>query len=195
MTMMDLSNGPLRDWLRVQTRARHDRVDAVFSGLCEGGLRGRARFLTAQAIAAPGLAAAVHAQKSLPFAADFDPTPAAGLLAADLSDLGHAAPAPARPTGVDTRDAAIGAAYTLAGSRLGARVLDREWRASAPHPFASRYLSADRLFGDWRGFCANLASIGEDAADASAILAGALAAFDHFETAAQAALEFLPVDD
>ena len=85
MTVVELSNGPLRDWLRVETRPVHDRVDAVFSRLSEGGLRGKGRFLTAQALAAPGVAAAVHVRKSLPFAADFDPAPAARLLAADLA--------------------------------------------------------------------------------------------------------------
>ena len=179
MIDLELSDASLRDWLKKETRDAHDRTDAAFGALLGKGERGFAQFLTAHAIAAPAIARAIRGQQSLPFAADFSPAIVTALLKRDLDAL--KAPYPDHhPTATfETREECAGAAYTLAGSRLGAKAIRRQWGAE----FKSAYLDQDNLFGDWPRFCSMLNTLGDHAHERDLILAGARAAFAQFEAA------------
>ena len=195
MSVAELHSPTLREWLRTQTRDRHKQVDAVFSALFSGGYRGYARFLTAHAIAGPALASTIHAHSDLPFATQFAPEPLSAFLKRDLEALGFPLPAPATAPAPLSRDAALGAAYTLAGSRLGAKFMDRQWRNSKTDTFESTYLSAEALFGDWQAFCVYLSGISPHQTDFNTVRKGALTAFDCFDAAATLATETIACHD
>lgn len=162
----------------------------MFSDLLnDASAEGFKRFLTAHALAAPAIASRIHRQSDLPFSASFNPAPVTALLKRDLKDLGASMPTPALVEGIERPAECIGAAYTLAGSRLGAKVLAKQWRAApSGERFSSAYLDQEGLFGDWREFCACLEKLDTRSLDRENILNGATAAFRHFQTAfAQAA--------
>ncbi len=184
MIDLELSNAPLRDWLKQETREAHDRTDAAFGALMERGERGFAQFLTAHAMAAPGLAQRIRNQPSLPFAADFSPAVVTALLKRDLDALNAPFPGRFPLAGFETAEECAGAAYTLAGSRLGAKAIRRQWGAA----FRSAYLDHESLFGDWRRFCGLLNTLGETSHNRDKILSGALAAFARFEAACRRAV-------
>ncbi len=189
MIDLELSITSLRDWLRQETRASHERTDEMFSRLRTVGAAGVKHFLTAHALAAPAIASRIHRKRDLPFATDFDPAPLTALLRRDLETLGAALPPPAPIDGLASPAECAGAAYTLAGSRLGAKVLANQWSSSPPATgFSSAYLNQENLFGGWREFCGHLNSLDDLEAERRLVLNGALAAFEHFQTAfAQAA--------
>ncbi|WP_375203860.1 biliverdin-producing heme oxygenase [Hyphococcus sp.] len=188
MIDVELSDASLRDWLRSKTRTAHDRADATFGALLQEGAQGYATLLAAHALSAPALCFRIRMQPTLPFAPDFSPALVTALLNRDLQALGLKTPTPHPPDGFLTAAECAGAAYTLAGSRLGAKVIARQWRDEWPdNRFSSAYLNHDNLFGDWRTFCGRLNALADGALDRDLILKGALEAFALFETACTAA--------
>jgi heme oxygenase (biliverdin-IX-beta and delta-forming) len=189
MIDVELDHAPLREWLRSKTQKAHDRADVAFGALLQEGAPGLQKLLTAHALAAPALCSQIRMQPSLPFAGDFNPTEVNALLALDLERLGATAPTPGLIEGFTTAAECAGAAYTLAGSRLGSKMIARQWRAKFPDSgFSSFYLDHENLFGDWRTFCSGLNGLEEISLNRNLILNGALAAFALFETACDAAI-------
>lgn len=103
----------------------------------------------------------------------------AGLLAADLADLGAAPPAPP-PAPLAADPAAVaGALYVIEGSRLGGRFLARQVGKELPR----RYLDPDQRPPSWPGLLAMFERYLYDPATFAAATGAALAVFDRFETA------------
>ena len=189
MIDVELDHAPLREWLRSKTQKAHDRADVAFGALLQEGLQGLQKLLTAHALAAPALCLRIRMQPSLPFGNDFDPAQVTSLLACDLERLGATPPAPVLTEGFTTAAECAGAAYTLAGSRLGSKMIARQWRARFPDSgFSSAYLDHENLFGDWRTFCSCLNGLEEISLNRNLILNGALAAFALFEAACDTAV-------
>ncbi|MBB4657693.1 biliverdin-producing heme oxygenase [Parvularcula dongshanensis] len=161
----------LRFELRTDTREAHETVDAVFDRFELGDPQGYAAFLRAH-----------HAAlTSLPL----DPPPYGlppirllPLLEADLAALGDLPPA--RPLLALPGEAErLGAYYVVAGSRLGGRVLERQWReAGGRGPGA--YLSDRETDACWRAL---LDLLKDRSFPKEKVEAGARAAFDQFRAA------------
>ncbi|EFH12922.1 biliverdin-producing heme oxygenase [Teichococcus cervicalis] len=171
----------LRWQLRAATQSLHAEVDRVAGRYILTDRAGYRDFLLFHARAMPGLeqgcAAALGAE--WPGWAARHRSPA---LAADLALLGSAMPAalPAPPLG---REAALGAAYVLEGSRLGNAMLLRQVLAGgdAVSQRATAYLS-HRPEGEatgWPGFLARLEAALPDPALWPAAAEGACLAFHH----------------
>lgn len=126
--------------LRTLTQPLHDRIDAAFGAFRVDEAAGYRRFLLAHALALPAVEAALAGMPGLPAW-----RPRGALLAADLADLGEAAP-PTLPFALGSKAAAWGALYVSEGSRLGGAMLARAVAAGLP----SRYLAAAHLPGEWR---------------------------------------------
>ena len=111
----------------------------------------------------------------------------AGLLEADLADLGVARPEPVEAPRFDTPAALLGGLYVLEGSRLGGAVLRRR----LPPGAVSRFLGAAAPDGAWTRLLALL----EDKLDRGDELAAAVevarAVFRCFERAGSRDLETL----
>ena len=166
---------PLRKTLRDGTRAAHDRVDAVFDRFALTEREGYGAFLSAHH-------AALTALPLEPAPYGLPPIALAPLLAADLRALG-AVPVSGEPLALRGEDERLGAYYVVAGSRLGARVLEARW-AEATDPVvrrAGRYLSDRTMAAGWTALGTVLSD--EAALDGDRVLAGALAAFGVFERA------------
>ena len=111
--------------------------------------------------------------------ADWRPTRIGPLISEDLSDLDLAKPA-VEPLGLSKDTAcAVGVAYVLEGSALGARVIGKmaaELGFDARH--GARHLAGqERGLTNWRAFIALIEE--QDAIDREAAAAAASATFDH----------------
>lgn len=141
---MDLSEAgteiSLRDRLRRETSAAHERVDSLFGSADFGGEGSYGRFLLAQAVA----------WESLRPLLDNGSITRADALRADLAALDLDVPPPLP----ETLPAAlsIGHLYVLEGSRLGSAVLLQDLAAASPSLArrASAYLSESTRIDAWK---------------------------------------------
>lgn len=161
----------LRAALRARTSHQHERLDRAvglfdtreqYAAFLEGSFRFRAA-----------------AERALDRRRGWEVERLSELIDADLADLGRAPGAPARFPNVPDSDAfALGIAYVLEGSALGARLLAR--RAAAlgfDGAHGARHLA--RQTGDkarWQRFLGVLDAVGP--ADREQVIAGAASAFD-----------------
>ena len=167
----------LRAFLRDETRALHDRVDAAFGAHDLADARGYGAFLRAHHAALSGL------PPLRPLGLPAVDQRAA--LEADLAALRVPLPPPCPRLALRGEEEALGAYYVLVGSRLGARLLAERLAATkAPHARANRYLTDRGAEAAWRQLRVVLSA--PDPFDRAAVLHGARAAFAHFEAAAQA---------
>ena len=165
--------------LREQTAAAHSRVDARFSRLDLTRGDGLARFLGASRVALGALEPVLAAAPGLP------PLPSRlALIDADLAAL--AAPAPSgHPAAPPAPGDPLGAAYVVAGSALGARVLRRRWARSDDQAVrkAGRFLTFTGLDGYWDAVQAALRGVPQEAGRIAGLVRGADWAFAVYETA------------
>ena len=170
---MNKEEGSLRDRLRRETAAAHERVDALF-GSCDFATReGYGAFLSAQATA----------WETLRPMLDSGSTARADALREDLETLDLAVPAPldvALPA-----SATIGHRYVLEGSRLGSTVLMRELIAKAPAlaEDAGAYLRESQKIDGWKLVSTGLQNDRDGCDNESAIIDDALFVFGLFEEA------------
>lgn len=140
---MDGAAPPAADFrlaLRAATRADHDRVDALVSGLDIGTAEGFARFARVHLACFSALRAAAVVE-------GLDAMIEA--LGADLATLAPGArPGPAALAPVDP----LAAAYMVEGSRMGTRLLRARWAASTDPAVraASRYFDLPAPPDAWR---------------------------------------------
>lgn len=135
---------PARHHLRLATRETHARTDAAFSTLDLAAREDYALFLSSHWLAYRALEPVFAAR--LPRAQR--PPAMATLLADDLDTLGAGLPVAAPPAfGGD----ALGAAYVVAGSHFGKRVLSRRHGRSADARVraGNRYLASPALAAYW----------------------------------------------
>ena len=129
----------LRARLRAATHDSHELLDSTLGRLDLAARDDYARFLTVQARARHG----VEAWLARYCPAEWLPPSQAPLLAADLSALGREAVLDDAP-GFDLADqgpvAWLGAAWVLAGSSLGNRMMERDLSARAPANWPMAYL-------------------------------------------------------
>lgn len=163
--------------LRDATGAAHEAVDAAFGAHDLASPAAYRRFLLAHGRALP---AAERVMEVLPFARTL-PTRAASL-AADLADMGVAAPDPLPFAPGDDAATLWGVLYVVEGSRLGGAMLARQ----VPPALPGRYLGAVHAPGQWRAIRGALdaAAAGEDAGWTARMIAGALATFALYAEAA-----------
>ena len=166
--------------LRVATRAAHDRVDALFSGLDLADPLDYRRFLTAQAAAFLPVEAALDASGVGELFPDWHERRRSDLLRADLDALGlDLPPLLAEPTFASPA-AVAGGAYVLEGSRLGGAVLAR----SVPDGLAHRFLASPLPNGQWRSFLTRLEQLLGSHVQRVQAVEGAGQIFDLFARAA-----------
>ncbi|MBR0652814.1 biliverdin-producing heme oxygenase [Roseomonas terrae] len=137
---------------------------------CRDGYRA---FLSLQAAAVIPLEAGLERagiERELP---DWPQRSRAAALLADLAAMGHT-PAPVAPVTVADGPEALGAAYVLEGSRLGAAVLLRQAGTGLP----DRFLRHGARSGLWPSFLARLRRTPE--AHGPAAIRGARLAFAQF---------------
>ena len=162
--------------LRARTSAAHELVDAAFGrfDLHEEDDYRRALQAHARALL-PSEAEAAQVWPALRSRAE--------ALATDLASLGSSEEF-ARPQHVVERPHAWGALYVVEGSRLGGRLLAQRVAPGLPHA----YLSAAHRPGEWRAIRAAIdsACAGQDAQWHDRLIAGALAVFERYVSAAQA---------
>lgn len=130
--------------LRERTGGQHQATEDAFAKYDLAIPAHYRAFLTAHAVALPGLELAITGRGWSGF------KPRLPLLADDLAAMGAWLPPPMIAS--DLGDAGVwGAQYVLEGSKLGGRMLAR----IVPDSLASSYLSpADSMSADWQDFCA-----------------------------------------
>ncbi len=180
----------LRQMLRHATDASHQRLhlDPAMRDLFAGNLdvAAYARLLRRSLALHEPIERALERHDSSPLFAwrlAWPPPRRAALLRADLVALGQAATAPALPVPrFDTAAAALGCAWVVEGSALGARLI---WRRLQDQPHlaaASGFFAADPdQPRRWAACCDALESGAADAAFRAEALAGAQATFAAFE--------------
>lgn len=176
----------LRNFLKRETQALHQRVDDAFSQFRLSDDAGLARFLAAQAGALRPLESALEAGpgggvgRILPDWPDRCRAHLLDRLEMEVPDL--------RAKPFRSVAQMLGAAYVLEGSRLGARVLLRrvERRDSPIVRLATTFLSHNVEGQRWASFLAALDAFACQECSPEA-LSGALAAFALFERSALAA--------
>jgi heme oxygenase (biliverdin-IX-beta and delta-forming) len=171
--------------LRVATRAAHDRVDALFSGLDLADPADYRRFLTAQAAAYLPVEEALEARGAGALFPDWQDRRRADRLRADIKTLGLPIPAPIAEPVFETPAEVAGAAYVLEGSRLGGAMLARSVPAGLPHSF----LVSPQRGSHWRDFLVQLERLLESPAQREAAVRGAAQTFDHFARAAHHSMD------
>jgi heme oxygenase (biliverdin-IX-beta and delta-forming) len=171
--------------LRAHTAPAHARVDKAFTRFDLARQESYVRFLQAHGCVLPLIEAALgHAgwgHAGLPRW-----RPRTGCLSRDLAAFDQDLPAPftvTMPSGTAER---FGLLYVIEGSRLGGRLLLHR----VDPGFSSHYLSAIHEPGEWRAFTKALDACakGEAADWLAGVIAGALEAFQLYESAAEAVL-------
>ncbi len=182
----------LHAFLKESSMARHQRTETTMGGI---GLANPVEYVSFLRVQATGVNALEEALSR--YKADFD---RAGIswasrsdaLESDLAAMGRRwdrMPAPDLPT----FDHALGAAYTLEGSRLGNAMLSRQMKVDHPDlaEKASAFLSFPTTPGFWREFMDKMNAEGADRARWPNILAGSLIAFDVFQHSAEQEIQHL----
>ncbi|MHA6718212.1 biliverdin-producing heme oxygenase [Sphingomonas sp. RS6] len=172
---------PTRRRLREATGAAHARVDAAFGGFDLGRRGGYVALLAAHDEALRPIEARLDASDTVPVIADWPARRRSAALAADLTELGHSAPAPAAapPTPFASVAAVAGTLYVLEGSRLGGRLLSRSVAPGMP----TRYLDAEQPSEKWRELLEKLDQLLYLPTQLDIAVDAALDAFDRFEAA------------
>lgn len=170
--MQDTSPPSVRHFLRERTRPAHERTDDAFTTLDLSERGDYGSFLASHYLA--------YSVLEPVFAADLPvearPPVMTGFLAEDLAILGVDMP-DAMAGGFDGD--ALGAAYVIAGSNFGKRVLLKRWsRSTDPAVLAAgRYLGSPALTEYWPV----LNGVIDGAEDCERLAAGADATFQLFE--------------
>ncbi len=140
-----------RHYLKAETRAEHEALDAHFAEVDLSSEAGLALFLRMQISA---LKTIEPLMQSATFAA---PPPQLHLAIADLAQLGHAAPDAVPFAGSNPHP--VGLIYVVAGSHFGARVLQKEWgkSTSARVQSAGSFLYSTDMKPYWAIFSETLA--------------------------------------
>lgn len=171
-----MESAGLRDSLRAATAALHEAVERRFERFDLGETADYAQFLALHAAAILPLERALEDAGIAGQLPDWPERRRSDALLQDLSALGARAPHPA-PATCQPGGEALGIAYVLEGSRLGAAVLFAQLPAGAP----SAFLSHGRGLRLWPGFLRRLADL--PLREAAAAERGACRAFDLFLTA------------
>lgn len=169
-----LATTSLRSYLRAETRAEHDRLDATnpAEGLADPALY--SRFLKAQLRARIGIEA--YARQHSP--QDLCPPPTADLLIEDLQQLGESWSRTAPPFELPRRADPVGLAWAIAGSQMGNRSMLAHMRKTGVN-LPDRFLSDDRMITFWKTLRPRIeCAVPIDTAQAAAIAARAV--FAHF---------------
>ena len=163
----------LRDRLRADTAARHDRVDRAYSKLDLTQSEDLRTFLRAQRSVL--LSVRCYPGRHAAAAQDLASRMVIAL-EADLVDLDGG---PVLPEGERRLDATA-MLYMLLGSSLGTRVLHRRWLGTTDFAAraAGRYLALTPPLGAWRHLCEDLAQGPSEGADADRIVQDAGELFD-----------------
>ena len=177
--------GSVRHWLRAETRADHDAVDAVYNRLDLREAAGLRLFLQAHARALLPLETALDVAGVERFLPDWDDRRRSAALLADLRALNAAPPRTETAPVFDGEAAVLGAAYVLEGSRLGGRLLSRAVASSADPEVraADRYLTHGQGGALWPAFLAKLDASPALQARPEAALTAARLAFRAFRDA------------
>lgn len=169
--------------LRQRTGDQHEATEVAFADYDLASPAHYRAFLTAHAVALPGLELAVTGRGWSGF------TPRLPLLADDLAAMGAWLPAPMIAS--DLGDAGVwGAQYVLEGSKLGGRMLARV----VPDDCACSYLTpGPGMSAEWQNFCAafDAAASGNDEAWLDEACDAAIESFQFFRRAAVAVAEDL----
>ena len=177
---------PVRAHLRRATAACHERVDAAFSAFDLATPFGYAGFLAAQSAAVIPVEQAIEAAGIDDILPDWRERTRRIALGRDLASLGRTAARPVPVVPPDGPAAALGMAYVLEGSRLGAAVLLR--RVLGGRDPTSRAATAYLRHGAgsdlWQRFLACLEAPSYLEADLAKMTDGAIAVFAAFEHAA-----------
>lgn len=139
-------------YLRVATRAAHDRVDSRLSGFDLGDRADYTRFLTIQAAAFFPIEQALDQAGMETIVPDWQARRRSHLLQADLEALDIAVPNLMTPPPFADSNDRLGGLYVLEGSRLGGAMLSRSVGSELPR----RFLGAAPPEGAWRGLIALL---------------------------------------
>lgn len=164
--------GPVRHALREATRAKHDRVDELFSRFCLDTRDGYSAFLQA------------HARALAPLEAVARPdAPRMAKLTEDLQAMGKSLPPPLTMEMETGESFRWGALYALEGSRLGGAMLLRRVAPGLPRA----YLSAVHDSGSWIAFQKSLEGAAGGGGDdwIGGAVRGAETAFAVFAAAAE----------
>lgn len=168
----------LRQALRRETASLHAAVEARFDGLNLGDAGDYGVFLARHAVCILPLEAALDAAGIETLLSDWPRRRRGAALAGDLAELGLpelGLPEPEeRPVRIAPGAEALGAAYVLEGSRLGAAMLLRSVAADLPTAFL-RHGQQERL---WQSFLPHLDGMGSG--DLAGALLGARRAFGLF---------------
>jgi len=162
----------LRLWLRESTRGRHEALDESMSALDLATPTGHGQFLQIHIDAMQRLRPGFRAEDRR----DFEK-----LIRCARRDLGSFGDCgPSVPRAIETPDdyaRALGIAYVIRGTRLGARVLRKRVPAAFPASFLDHAMSLP-----WTQFVTQLDEYGIDAAEEvrEAALSGANLAFEVF---------------
>lgn len=191
-TKADTSGRPtedLRTHLRAATMAAHDLLDHAMQAASGWRSRGDyARFLALQHAARVPLETwlAGHAPS------DLVPPPQTALIAADLAALGTCLPPPAPGlTGLRPHPGtALGAAWVLAGSALGNRMIARQVARIGGGSWPSTFLDDPAMMAFWQGLRTRIERPSHPA-EAAGATAAAEAVFAHFLTVAAQPAESL----
>lgn len=170
--------------LRRATAAAHEEVDALFSPFDLSGRADYCAFLFAQARAHLPVEAALDSAGAERVFPDWDDRRRAGLLRADLADLGQTVDPAHSPAFVDDAEIA-GAAYVLEGSRLGAALLRRTVGDGLP----VRFLSASTAPGAWRDLMLRLDDVLDGENRLARAIGSATAVFALFAAAGREVVE------
>lgn len=160
--------------LRAATATVHEAVERRFAGHDLACRDQYAAFLAMQGAALVPLERALEAAGIARDLPDWPQRRRADALLGDLAALGRGAPAATPAPMIAPGAEALGAAYVLEGSRLGAAVLRRRLAPGLPDAFLRHGAGA----GLWRVFLARLAQV--PPAGAPAAIRGARAAFARF---------------
>jgi heme oxygenase (biliverdin-IX-beta and delta-forming) len=178
------SVGSVRDVLRTATANIHERLDGAAAGYSLQRRTDYGRFLMAHAAALLPLEQELEQAGIAAILPDWLERRRSAALGADLRalDLGFA---PLGAPLLGSHAAALGAAYVLEGSRLGARVLLLRVESCTDHVVlgATRYLRHGEGKRLWQSFLALLEAAPGLRQHADAAVAGAEAAFLLFERA------------
>lgn len=170
--------------LREATAASHEMLDAAFGSLDLSGVEGYKRFLSGHAIGLASLHPAFRTFVERDLELECPDYPA--MLATDLATVGiDVAYLPTITPNAPLTPNAVG--YVIAGSRLGLTSISRNGYWGRDHNLPSTYMEDTRGLAIWKATAARLKQIEPDLAGAAKENAAAVAVFDAFRAAFDAA--------
>ncbi len=177
-----------RHALRRETAKLHTELDAMLSRANFDDRESYALFLARQAAPLFALEEAIDASDLPTSIPDWPLRRRTEAISDDLARLGSVSPSPSRAPEMSD-DALMGALYVLEGSRLGAKFLVKQARASSDPVVrdATAYLGHGDGQSFWPSFLAVLAKREDAGLDHAALIDGANRAFAMFLESANAA--------